>query len=86
MITSFLNAGVEATPGNDCITLDISRLPPGFFSISSIPMILAETGVSIFLINGEALITTSPRLISSSSNGISILTWLLLVTITAPEI
>ncbi len=45
-----------------------------------------EMGVSIFLVKGEAFTTTSPMFISASSSGISRLTWLLFVTITALEI
>ena len=57
-MTSLRKAGVEATPGRIWITRE-NQFPPGFFSISEICKVPRDTGLSSFLWNGEALITTS---------------------------
>ena len=59
IIISFLNETVDATPGSDCITLEISLFPPGFLKISVALMFLLLTGLSSDLPKGEALISTS---------------------------
>ncbi len=84
-ITSFLNAGVDATPGNDWMTREISRLPPGLSSISWILIIRAEMGLSTDLRKGEGLTITSPTSTTVVSSGITRLTSLLFVTMTASD-
>jgi hypothetical protein len=79
-MTSFRFAGVDETPGKDCITLEISRFEPGLLSISAVVMRLKETGLSSFFLKKEALTSTSFNSSSSSSKGISKFTTLALVT------
>ena len=68
IITSLRYAGVEPTPGNDCITLEISRLLPGLLSISFVLIVCIESGDSIFFSKGLADTSTSSRTCSSCSN------------------
>ena len=70
-IRSFRKAAVDATPGKDCTTLDMSRFPPALFSISLNPITRSPSGLSAVLRKGEATMFTSSRLslLSSSSIG-----------------
>ena len=70
-IRSFLNAAVEATPGKDCTTREMSRFPPALFSISLNPMTRRPSGLSAVLRKGEATTLTSCKfsLAGSSSMG-----------------
>ena len=46
MMISFLKETVEATPGKEVITLEISLFPPGFLYISVALILLLLTGLS----------------------------------------
>ena len=70
MMISFRKETVEATPGKDCITFEISLLPPGFLSISEEPIVRRETGLSSVLLNGDAVTSTTFKLSVFSSSPI----------------
>ena len=52
----------------DCSTFDISRFPPGFFSISAIPMRCKDIGLTAVLRKGSAFTVTCSRLTELSSS------------------
>ena len=66
---SFLKLVLDATPGKDWITLEISLLPPGLLLISEAPISLIEIGFSLEKI-GSAFSSISSKLLPVCSNSI----------------